>query len=73
MASNQYFVLQHEEEWTIKFNGEHTGHFPTRHQAMECAIAMAQKAGDGQVMVQDEKNLFRAAMTFGSDPFPPRA
>ena len=72
MARNQYFVVLHEDEWKIKFNGEHTAAFPSQRKAIERAIDTAQNAGNSQVFVQGEDHQFRAEWTYGTDPYPPK-
>jgi hypothetical protein len=76
MARAQYFVVKHDGEWKISFNGTHYGPYKTQAAAIKDAVEAAHKEGsdghDAQVLVQGENNRFRAEWTYGSDPYPPK-
>jgi hypothetical protein len=75
MARAQYFVVIHDGEWKISFEGQHYGPYSTQRDAIRSAVDAAHRAGekgyDAQVMVQGVNNQFRAEWTYGNDPFPP--
>lgn len=76
MARARYFVVLHENQWKINFDGKHYGPYATQAEAIRVAVDAAHKAGnngnDAQVLVQDRNNQFRTEWTYGSDPYPPR-
>ncbi len=76
MARSQYFVVLHENQWKISFNGTHYGPYKTQQDAIKAAVDAAHNAGsqghDAQVMVQAVNNQFRTEWTYGHDPYPPR-
>lgn len=76
MARLRYFIVKHQGEWKIKYDGEHYGPYKTQRDAMQAAINAAHKLGsqghDSQVLVQNANNEFRAEWTYGHDPYPPR-
>lgn len=76
MARLQYFVVNHQNQWKISFNGKHYGPYKTQGAAIMEAVDTAHKAGqkgyDAQVLVQGANNQFRAEWTYGNDPYPPR-
>ena len=57
MATEQYIVLIHNNEWKISFNDKLYGPFDTERDAVEAAIDAAYAMGeigiDAQVVVQD--------------------
>lgn len=68
----QYFVVLHNGEWKISFNGQHYGPYGTQAAAIRTAVDAAHKAqGDAQVLVQGQNNMFRTEWTYGHDPYPP--
>lgn len=75
MARAQYFVVLHNGEWKITFDGKHYGPYPTQKAAIQTAVEAAHSSGrkgiDAQVMVQGRDNLFRTEWTYGRDPYPP--
>lgn len=72
MARAQYFVVLHEGQWKIKYDGKHYGPYATQKAAIRAAVDAAQKAqGDSQVLVQGQDNQFRTEWTYGHDPYPP--
>lgn len=75
MARAQYFVVLHDNEWKIKFDGQHYGPYRTQEIAIRAAVDAAHKSGqdgyDAQVLVQGKDNKFRTEWTYGNDPYPP--
>ncbi len=75
MSLAQYFVVVHEDEWKIKYEGQHYGPFATRQaaiwEAVEAAHTRGQKGQEAQVLVQGVNNQFRVEWTYGHDPYPP--
>lgn len=76
MARAQYFVVLHDGQWKISYEGKHYGPYPTQQVAIQTAVATAHTAGqrghDAQVMVQGLNNQFRTEWTYGHDPYPPK-
>jgi hypothetical protein len=76
MARQQYFVVNHENQWKIKHNGKHTAVYATQTAAIKEAVDKAHRDGkaghDAQVLVQDEHHTFRTEWTYGHDPYPPK-
>lgn len=68
----QYFVVLHEGQWKISFEGKHYGPYQTQAAAIEEARKSAKKAHDqgrkSQVLVQSKDNTFRTEWTYGDDP-----
>jgi hypothetical protein len=75
MARAQYFVVLHENQWKIKYEGQHYGPYASQREAIRFAVDAAHKHGgqghDAQVLVQGQNNQFRAEWTYGNDPYPP--
>lgn len=75
MTREKYFVVLHEGEWKIAYNGKRYGPYSTQKNAIRAAVDAAHKAGskgqDAQVLVQGLNNQFRAEWTYGHDPYPP--
>lgn len=75
MARSQYFVVLHENQWKISFNGKHYGPYSTQKVAIRATVDAAHDTGksgqDAQVMVQGVNNQFRTEWTYGNDPYPP--
>ncbi len=72
----QYFVVLHENEWKVKYEGKHYGPYPTQKAAIRAAVDSAHTSGrnghDAQVLVQSTTNhQFRTEWTYGHDPYPP--
>ena len=76
MARLQYFVVYHEKEWKISFQGKHYGPYSTQNLATRAAVdaahASGQKGLDAQVLIQRENNQWRTEWTYGNDPYPPK-
>jgi hypothetical protein len=72
MARAQYFVVLHDSQWKISFQGQHYGPYRTQREAIRVAVDAAYKAkGDAQVLVQGQDNKFRTEWSYGNDPYPP--
>lgn len=75
MARAQYFVVLHNGEWKVSFDGKHYGPYRTQAGAIRAAVDAAQATGkkgqDAQVLVQGQNNQFRTEWTYGHDPYPP--
>lgn len=75
MSRAQYFVVLHQGQWKISYNGEHYGPYDTQKLAIKAAVDAAHKSGgngfDAQVLIQGENNQFRTEWTYGNDPYPP--
>jgi hypothetical protein len=75
MARAHYYVVLHEGQWKISFDGKHYGPYNTQADAINAAVDAAHKAGhqghDAQVLVQGANNQFRTEWTYGDDPYPP--
>ena len=71
-AREQYFVVRHEDQWKIKYNGSHIGAYKTQQDAMDAARILAQKAHDNgsnsQVLVQGKNMQFQTEWSYGEDP-----
>jgi hypothetical protein len=76
MAHHDYYVVHHQGEWKISYNGKHYGPYDTQRIAYLIAVDAAQKAGTGgdtaQVHIQRrDNNQWRTEWTYGKDPYPP--
>jgi hypothetical protein len=75
MARAEYYVVLHEGQWKISYNGAHYGPYATQKVAIRTAVDAAheqgQKGHDAQVLVQGQNNQFRTEWTYGDDPYPP--
>jgi hypothetical protein len=75
MPIEHYFVVNHENEWKIRFNGEHSKPFRSQAEAIKAAVQRAKASSGGgknaQVLVQGENHSFRTEWTYGRDPHPP--
>ncbi|WP_363349416.1 DUF2188 domain-containing protein [Methylocystis echinoides] len=76
MARAQYFVVHHDGQWKIRYDGTHYGPYASQALAIQQAINSAHEAGrlghDAQVLVQGQNNQFRTEWTYGHDPYPPK-
>jgi hypothetical protein len=76
MARAQYFVVLHQGEWKISYEGKHYGPYNTQRDAIKASVDAAHQSGanghDAQVLVQGENNQFRTEWTYGNDPYPPK-
>lgn len=75
MSRAHYYVVLHQNEWKISFNGTHYGPYPSQAAAIQTAVAAAHSSGekghDAQVLIQGVNNQFRTEWTYGHDPYPP--
>ena len=71
MAAEQYFILLHNSEWKISFNGKLYGPYTTQGEAIEAAIDAAYAMGeigiDAQVLVQDADQEMRTKWSYNRD------
>ncbi len=71
MAAEQYFILLHNNEWKISFNGKHYGPYATQDEAIEAATDAAYAMGeigiDAQVLVQDADQEMRTKWSYDRD------
>jgi Uncharacterized protein conserved in bacteria (DUF2188) len=71
MAAEQYFILLHNNEWKISFNGKHYGPYATQGEAIEAATDAAYAMGeigiDAQVLVQDADQEMRTKWSYDRD------
>lgn len=76
MTRRQYFVVLHDGEWKITFQGQHYGPYNTQADAIAAARQWARQSADqgypSQVLVQGRDGLFRVEWTYGDDPYPPK-
>jgi hypothetical protein len=76
MPHTRYIVVQHKDEWLIKFGDEEYGPYHSRAEAMLFAIDAAQKLGEQgentQVGSMGEHGRFRPEWSYGKDPYPPQ-
>jgi uncharacterized protein DUF2188 len=76
MTHAQYVVVQHGDEWKIKFANEEYGPYKSKNEAMVFAIDAAQKLGEhgegAEVVLMGENNHVRPEWVYGRDPYPPR-
>lgn len=76
MARLVYYVVLHEGDWKISFEGKHYGPYNTQALAIRAAIDAAHQAGrnghDAQVLIQGKDNKWRTEWTYGNDPYPPK-
>ena len=70
MDHTPYVVFRDQGQWKIKSNCVHYGPYATQRDAVRAAVDAAQKAGNGQVLLQDQ---FRIEWTYGKDPYPPNS
>ena len=71
MPHTRYIVVQHKDEWLIKFGDEEYGPYHSRAEAMLFAIDAAQKLGEQgentQVGLMGEHGRFRAEWSYGKE------
>ena len=76
MTAN-YYVLQGDDGWMIKFDDEMFGPYQSRDEALLFAIDAAQHIGhrrrDTKVLVEDVKDHFLTRWTYGEPPAVPLA
>jgi hypothetical protein len=71
----EYRVRPSGDAWIIVYDGDEYGPYPSRHQAMFCAVDAAHKLGeqgrDATVHLIDATGRPVAAWTHGEDRYPP--
>jgi hypothetical protein len=76
MPHTRYIVVQHKDEWLIKFGDGEYGPYHSRAEAMLFAIDAAQKLGEQgeitEVGSMGEDGRFRPEWSYGKDPYPPQ-
>ena len=77
MPDARYFIVQHDDLWSIKFNDEEYGPYRSKAEAMLFAIDAAQKLGsygdNAEVVSMGENGHFHAEWIYGRDPYPSRS
>jgi hypothetical protein len=77
MPDARYFIVQHDDQWSIRFNDEEYGPYKTKAEAMLFAIDAAQKLGEygdnAQVVLMGEDGHFHTEWTYGRDSVPSRS
>jgi hypothetical protein len=77
MPDARYFLVQHDDQWLIKFNDEEYGPYKSKAEAMLFAIDAAQKLGEhgdnAQVVLMGEDGHFHPEWTYGLDRHPSRS
>ncbi|MBK6991059.1 MAG: DUF2188 domain-containing protein [Chitinophagaceae bacterium] len=71
----QYFVVLHDNQWKISFQGKHYGPYNTqkkRFKAVDAAHTEGRKGNNSQVLIQGQNNQWRTEWTYGNDPYPPK-
>ncbi|HQZ78564.1 MAG: DUF2188 domain-containing protein [Chitinophagaceae bacterium] len=72
----QYFVVLHDNQWKISFQGKHYGPYNTQKEAIRKAVDAAhtegRKGNNSQVLIQGQNNQWRTEWTYGNDPYPPK-
>jgi hypothetical protein len=75
MSRRQYFVVLHQSQWMINFEGQRYGPYKTQQDAIDIARKWARQSADqgypSQVLVQGRDGQFRVEWTYGDDPYPP--
>ncbi len=67
MPHTRYIVVQHKDEWLIKFGDEEYGPYHSRAEAMLFAIDKNTEVGS-----MGEHGRFRPEWSYGKDPYPPQ-
>jgi hypothetical protein len=76
MPDARYFIVQHGDQWSIKFNDEEYGPYKSKAEALLFAIDAAQKLGEygdnAEVVLMGEDGHFHPEWTYGRDAYPPK-
>lgn len=76
MPDARYFIVQHDDRWSIKFKDEEFGPYKTKSEALLFAIDAAQKLGEygnqAEVVLMGEDGHFHPEWTYGRDAYPPK-
>ena len=71
MASEQYFIINENNEWKISFKDKHYGPYLTQQDAIDAAIDAAYAMGeigiDVQVLTKTADDSFKTEWTNGKD------
>jgi hypothetical protein len=71
MPDARYFIVQHDDLWSIKFNDEEYGPYKTKSEAMMFAIDAARKLGEygdnAQVVLMGEDGHFHTEWIYQRD------
>ena len=79
MSKIRYYVLQRDGQWKIKIGGKHYGPYKSRTDAINVAVATANKVGmthpDGaKVLVESTvADRWHTEWASGKDSLPPKA
>ena len=75
MAHHQYYVVLHDDQWKVTYDGKRYGPYDTQREAYSDAVEAAKHEGSkghqAQVFIQGGDNEFRVEWTYGRDPYPP--
>jgi hypothetical protein len=76
MALAQYFVVNRDGEWKIKYGEKLFGPYSSQAEALRFAIDAAHGLGSKgdatQVLIEGEPNHFSPQWVYGESPYPPR-
>jgi hypothetical protein len=74
MPDARYFIVQHDDRWSIKFNDEEYGPYKTKDEARLFAIDAARKLGahgdNAEVVLMGEDGHFHTEWVYGPDVAP---
>ena len=79
MSKIRYYVLQLDGQWKIKIGGKHYGPYKSRTDAINVAVATANKLGmthpDGAKVLVESKvaDRWHTEWASGKDSLPPKA
>ncbi len=78
MPDARYFIVQRDDQWTIKFNDEEYGPYRSKDEAMLFAVEAAQKLGaygdNAEVVLMGEDGHFHTEWSYSREaalPPPP--
>ncbi len=71
MTLARYFIVQHDDEWMIKFDDEEFGPYRSQSEAMLFAVDAARKLAErgepAEVCLMGENGFFRAEWSYNAD------
>ena len=71
MTLARYFIVQHDDEWMIKFDDEEFGPYRSQSEAMLFAVDAARKLAERgeptEVCLMGENGFFRAEWSYNAD------
>ena len=70
MTNAQYVVVQHGDEWMIKFDNEEYGPYKSKNE--DAAQKLGEHGEGAEVLLMGENNHVRPEWVYGRDPYPPR-